>query len=261
MIRHPDAGTPGRSVGLVYRVSSGRHHRANPLHISGDRTPGLHDSLLGSNLERKCHERSSPDRSRGGVRLVRDDSRKLCGSSDRGAQRGPRHDGGARGRHRAIRETMPGSSLLRESLAGICAMSRTMRAWSSSTLSHGWSSWIRPIRPPDAKGVVWYHDGRCCTKTPSGITWPTIGSFRAMATTGSTWPKIGAESERRDRSGTPARCSTAGPCWSSSRGSALPPSPGATRLPPRFANSGPRMREIAWPTKPTSRPTRWMPAG
>jgi hypothetical protein len=218
------------------------------------------DSLQGMKREGKRHERSSPGHSRGGARSVRDDSRKLRGPGGRGARRGPGHDGGTRARHRALRETDPERSLLREPLAG------TVRRAARCGLGRH-----RPRCTAGRRGLdrLLARTGRnrritmvdAARKRVSGITWPTIGSFRAMATTGSRWPKGGAASGRQNRFATPAMCSMAGPSWSSSRRNPSPPLLGATRLPLRFASGGLRMSENAWPTMPTARPTRRTPAG
>ena len=59
---------------------------------------------------------------------------------------------------------------------------------------------------------------------------------------------------RQSRFGTPAGCSMAGPCWSSSRGKPLPPSLGATRLAPGARTVGRTRAKSAWPIRPTCRP-------
>ena len=76
-----------------------------------------------------------------------------------------------------------------------------MRAWSSSTWSHGWSSWIRPIRPRDGK-------------EPSSITTVDVARKKHLryhladdwlfSSDGDNWKHL-AEKRRRERAAKPIR--------------------------------------------------------
>ena len=54
-------------------------------------------------------------------------------------------------------------------------MSHTMRAWSSSTSSPGWLSWIRPIRRPVMQEQSSITTADVERIRPFGITSPTTG--------------------------------------------------------------------------------------
>ena len=125
---------------------------------------------------------------------------------------------------------------------------------------------------PGTRGVVPYHDGRCATDLR--VKYHLAGDWLISSAPrgGAAWPKIGVGNGPGNRFGTSAGCSTAGPCWSSSRGRPSPPSPGATRSPPPLAQEGLTDQADRAPERPmpvmgvtpvrlTTRSSRSMPPG
>ena len=174
------------------------------------------------NLERKRHERSSLGRSRGGraigpgrftevVRIERSRHSAQTPSRWRNSKSPPSDSRNPIPERRFFANLSPG--LCDEPYdAGLVVIDLVARL---VVVDSTYSS-------PGPKGVVWYHDGRCCTNTATPVSpGRRLALFERWRPLEACWPKSGAESERRSRFGTPARCSMAGPCWSSSRGNAF----------------------------------------